>query len=314
MTTRIGPVVVVLLTVALLPCFAQEEGGEPAWVTYQRGVHALERGNLGEAVRSFRDALAVRRPFPEAEAGIGQVFEAEGNIPLAVRQYRRALEEADAFYIGENEFAVRYELAELFRNQGRWKDYEEELLVIADRNPQFRPDHDPPYRRLVPNVLTREPLEDRPPQPRLDILLRLYRLEENFAYRAHLEAGEQFLRNGRYSGAVDHLSFAVVASLSTLVSELRRDIYGYEFETTEGLITDALTVERLRAYIDDTELFRALFRLSGALYGFEGAGAPDGVPREIWDLLVSFPQAAGVWAARAGRAVERPRTALNVDY
>lgn len=314
MTSRIGRLVVVLLIVALSPCLAQEDGGEPAWVTYQRGVHAFERKNLGEAVRFFRDALAAQRPFPEAEAGIGQVFEEEGNIPLAVRQYRRALEQSDAFYIAEDEYAVRYELAELFRNQGRWMEFEDELLVIAERNPQFNPDNDPPYRRLVPNVLTREPLEDRPPEPRLDILLRLYRLEENFAYRAHRDVGERYLARQVYEPAVEHLSFAAVAALSTLVEELRRDIYDYEFETTAGLIADALAVERLRGYIADTDLFRVLFRLSGALYGHEGAAGPGAVSREIWELVQSFPRAGGLWATRAERAMERPRTALNVDY
>ncbi|NBB90798.1 MAG: hypothetical protein GVY23_06285, partial [Spirochaetes bacterium] len=68
---------VILLTVCPVLLPAQETdvraGGEPAWVTYRRGVHALDSRDFGEALRNFRDALAVRRPFPEAEAGIGRV-------------------------------------------------------------------------------------------------------------------------------------------------------------------------------------------------------------------------------------------------
>ncbi|MFO7780529.1 MAG: hypothetical protein R6W94_02785 [Spirochaetia bacterium] len=311
----------ILLTVLSVPLLAQETGGEtdgePAWVTYRRGVHALDSRNFGEALRNFRDALAVRRPFPEAEAGIGRVFEAEGNPELARRQYDRALELSDHFYVSEEEYAVRYRLADLHRNSESWMEYQRELEYIAGQNPQFRTDHDPEYRRLIPNVLTRPPLEDRPPEPRLDILLRLYRLEENFAYRAHRDLGEVYLRrNRRFAPAVEHLSFATVAALSTLVEELRRDTYGYEFTTTRQLIADALGVERLRRYIgpEQSDLFRVLFRLSGALYGLGGAGTPGPVPRQIWDLLQAFPEDGGEWAVRAARAMERPESSMNVDY
>lgn len=318
MIERIGLVVVTLLVSIGTAVPAQEPppdaAGEPAWVMYRRGLHLLDERDLGTALREFRRALSARRPFPEAEAGIGRVFRGENNYSLAERQYERALEQADSFYVAETEYSVRYELADLYRLQSEWMRYQEELRAVAERNPQFSSDHDPPYRTLVPGVLTRAPLEDRPPEPRLDILLTLYRLEENFAYRAHRDLGEQYLANQRYDAAIPHLSFAVVAALSTLVEELRRDIYGYEFETTQGLISDALAVERLRAYIEDTELFRALFRLSGALYGFDGAGSPGGVPVEIWELLQAFPGAGGEWALRAERAMSRPRTALNVDY
>ncbi len=313
--------VVILLTALSGSLFAQETevetNGEPAWVTYRRGVHALDSRDFGEALRNFRDALAVRRPFPEAEAGIGRVFEAEGNWELAERQYKRALERSDHFYVAEDEYAVRYRLADLYRNREIWMQYQRELEYIAEQNPQFRPDHDPEYRRLIPNVLTRPPLEDRPPEPRLDILLRLYRLEENFAYRAHRELGEVYLRrNQRFAPAVEHLSFAAVAALSTLVDELRRETYGYEFTTTRELIADALEAERLRRYMgpEQSDLFRVLFHLSGALYGLGGAGTPGPVPRQIWDLLRAFPEAAGEWAVRAARAMERPETSMNVDY
>ena len=308
---------VILLTVLSVALFGQEteleRNGEPAWVTYRRGVHALDSRNFGEALRNFRDALAVRRPFPEAEAGIGRVFEAEGNWELALRQYNRALELSDHFYVTEDEYAVRYRLADLHRNREIWMQYQRELEYIAGQNPQFRADHDPEYRRLIPNVLTRPPLEDRPPEPRLDILLRLYRLEENFAYRAHRDLGEVYLRNGRAAPAVEHLSFAAVAALSTLVDELRTDTYGYEFTTTRQLIIDALEVERLRRYMgpEQSDLFRVLFRLSGALLRED---LTSGVPAEIWRLLRAFPEAAGEWAVRAARAMERPETSMNVDY
>ena len=317
MFSRAHLAVLILLTVLSVSLFAQETGaeagGEPAWVTYRRGVHALDSRDFGEALRNFRDALAVRRPFPEAEAGIGRVFEAEGNAQLAGRQYRRALELSDHFYVAEDEYAVRYLLAELHRNRELWMQYQRELEYIVEQNPQFRPDHDPQYRRLIPNVLTRPPLEDRPPEPRLDILLRLYRLEENFAYRAHRELGEVYLRNGRAAPAVEHLSFAAVAALSTLVDELRAETYGYEFTTTAQLITDALELERLRRYLSSAEadLFRVLFRLSGALLGEDPT---SDVPAGIWQLLRSFPDAAGEWAVRADRAMERPETSMNVDY
>ncbi|MFP4373454.1 MAG: tetratricopeptide repeat protein [Spirochaetaceae bacterium] len=319
MLFRARRAVVILLAVLSVPLPAQETEadpgaeGEPAWVTYRQGVHALNARDFGEALRSFRDALATRRPFPEAEAGLGRVFEADGNWELARRQYQRALELSDHFYVPQEEYVVRYRLADIHRNREMGKEYQRELEHIVEQNPQFAPDHDPEYRRLVPNVLTRPPAEDRPPEPRLDILLRLYRLDENFAFRAHRELGEVYLGSGRDTQAVRQLSFAAVAALSTLVEELRSETYGYEFSTTRRLIADALELERLRRYMgpEETDLFRVLFRLSGALLREDPTSE---VPAQIWRLLGEFPDAAGEWAVRAARAIERPETSMNVDY
>ena len=303
---------VVALLALLSPALPGQAGeGEPPWVIYRRGVQALEDGNFGAALQRFRTALSQRRPFPEVEAGLGRVFEAEGNITLAIRQYERALELAESFYVSETEFEVRYRLAELHRNQEAWMQYQNVLQSITDRDPQFDPENDPPYRQLIPNVLTRSALEDRPPEPRLDTLLTLYRLEANFAYRAHLDLGEQFLDAGRFDPAVDHLSFAAVEALSTLVAELRRETYGYEFESTPALISDALELERLRRYMDEAEVFRAMYRLGGALWGLDNVSE---VPAQIWRVVADFPDAAGEWSLRASRALENPEAGILVDY
>lgn len=303
-------VAALLIVFSICPLVGQEEDGEPPWVTYRRGLNALEDRDFGEALQQFRSALSKQRPFPEAEVGIGRVFQAEGNVQLARRQYERALSEAESFYVSQDEFAVRYRLAELYRNRQEWKEYQEMLSSVTDRDPQFASDNDPAYRRLIPDTLTRDRLEDRPPEPRLDILLTLYRLEVNFATEAHRELGEQLLSNGRYDSAVEHLSFAVVARLSLLVDELRRETYGFEFESTPALISAALDVERLAAYLGETDLFRSMFYLAGALWG---QNTVSDVPAEIWRVVGRFPAAAGPWAMRAERALEAPETGTIVD-
>ncbi|MFP4205564.1 MAG: tetratricopeptide repeat protein [Spirochaetota bacterium] len=310
MNSRLGPLLILLLTVTLLPALAQEDDGEPAWVTYQRGLRALEERDLGAALERFREALSKEEPFPEAEAGIGRVFMAEGNVRLSIRQFERALEHTESFYVAESEYAVRYELAELYRQQERWADYEETLASIAERNPQFSPDHDPELRRLVPEVLTRRRAEGRPREPRLDTILTLYRLDANFAYRAHLELGERLIDGGRYDEAVDHASFAAVAALSRLVEELRRRHYDYEFESVRQLLEDALEAERLQRYVEEAEVFRALLRLGAAVWGTDPS---SNVPEEIWEVAAAFPDVGGEWAQRAARALERPETAAYVD-
>ncbi|MFO8063170.1 MAG: tetratricopeptide repeat protein [Spirochaetota bacterium] len=290
----------------------REQGdGEPAWVTYQRGNQALNDGRFGDALQRYREALSARRPFPEAEAGLGRVFEAEGNYNLAERQYKKALEDVDDFYVAEERYSVRYYLADLYRNQERRKNYEETLSSIAEDDPQFSADHDPPYRELLPDILTRENLEDRPQEPRLDVLLRLYRLDANFAHRAHLELGEALLANGQFSPAVDHLAFASVGALSAMFEVLRRETYDYELESAVALIEDALAEESLRRFIGEAEPFKSLYRLGGALWGLNPA---SDVPEEIWETVAAFPDAAGVWAARASRAIEDPERATIVDY
>ncbi len=277
---------------------------QPAWIIYEEGVHHLRNRDYGEAMQAFRRAIRVRGgAFPEAEAGIGRVFAAENQIELAARQFRRALDQEGFFYVPAQEYLVRYELAELHRNRGvagRY-DYQTALEAVVAEDPSFSDPENQSLRSAYRRTLENDGI---------DRLLVLYRLEENFARRAHHLLGEHYLASRNFSTAADHLMYATLMVFSTAIEQVRRGDPGYQFETLSGFLNRLKREQAVRAYLSEAAAYRILYHLGTALYG---ADITSRTPQQIW-RIVADQDAAGQWAEMARRQLTDPRSDRYVDY
>ena len=167
----------------------QRNKDAPAWVLYRRGEQAFREQRLDEALTLYRQALAVRNPYPEAEAGIGAVLQAEGNLGPAERQFLRALRQSAFFATPQEEIAVRYRLAEVYRQLRRRSSYEQTLLAITATEELFTDTSGASIRAAM-----RQTLLERG----LDRLALLYRISNPETLEAHAQLGEHFVLSGNY--------------------------------------------------------------------------------------------------------------------
>jgi len=279
------------------------ESGVP-WIVYEQGVHQLRGRDYGLAMQSFRRAIQLRGgAFPEAEAGIGRVFAAENTVQLAERQFRRALDQEQFFYVPAEEYAVRYELASIYRNrgsEGRF-DYEAALKEIVADDPSFSDPDNQNLRSAYLRTLRNDGINR---------LLVLYRIEENFARRAHHQLGEHFLASRNFVTAAEHLMYAALMVFSTAIEEYRRLNPSYQFETLSGFLSRLGRREDIRSYLEQADAYRTLYSLGTALYG---ADLGRETPREIWRVLADRGE-AGRWASLASQQLADPRADRYVDY
>ncbi len=282
---------------------AQAAGDGPAWVVYQDGVQQLRARDLGAAMEAFRRAIRLRgSPFPEAEAGIGRVFSAEGQTDLAERQFRRALANSDAFDIPHTAYSVRYELAELYLMQERnRRAYQEILTAIVEDDRSFSADENQSLKRAYRDTLQRAGINR---------LLVLYRLEENFAGEAHRRLGEHYLESRNMAPAADHLMYATLMIFSTAIAEYRRENPSYEFSTLSDFFARIERHEAIRAYLSRSRLYRILYNLGTSLYG---ADLGSQTPRQLWRFLAARED-AGRFGRLAGAQLRDPSLERAVVY
>jgi tetratricopeptide (TPR) repeat protein len=278
----------------------QERAEEPAWLSYQRGIALYRDGQYGRALELFRRAIATGSPFPEAEVGVGMVFEAEGSYDLAIRQYETALENRQFFRIEEEAYAVLYQLAEIHDLQADYPAFQRRLNEIVADDELFTQDQYENLRSSYRRTLSREGLNR---------LIVLYRQENQFALRAHRELGAFYVRSGRYEEAVDHLLFATLKTLSVAISALREEIFEYEFTTIEQFLIDIEGHSRIEEYIDHTELYRTLYFLAGGIYG---ADRTSDEWQRIWSLLAQTDE-AGQWQERASQQLQNPNVEPDIE-
>jgi tetratricopeptide (TPR) repeat protein len=265
----------------------------PSWVLYQQGEKAFREGELGIALSYYRVAVEKEITFPEAEVGLGRVFQEEGNHVLALEHYQAAYEARQQLLIPEEQYAILYRTASVHEIQGKHADYRRTLSQVVADHEIYAGDGSDRFRDSLRSVL----LEDG-----LDRLVQLYRVENGFARRAHARLGEFYYRNGRGRDATMHLVFATLQTLTASIQEQRRIEPGYVYQSLGEFLRRARRNPLLSEFHRQTGLFETLYYLGASLY-FQGHHR-RGI--EVWSVVSGLPE-AGSWANRAGRQLAEPR-------
>lgn len=277
----------VLLAGIMLGGAAAAQTTEPAWLVIERADRLAADGAFGRAMQLYRRALDLDPGNPEAHFGLGRAFKAVGDYPVAEDHLQIALGAAERFAVPDSIFEIHYELAELYRVQRRFAEYETTLAGIIELT---ETDADPVVLRGVLDAQG------------LDRLLVLYRLPEDGATRARGDLAELLVGLGRYPAAAQLALVAAVQQLSTVIDAVLRRDPEYTFASIAGAEAAGQSYRETREYLSQTLLHRDLYYLAAALY----AEGNSQLARVIWRILADLPQ-AGEMGVRARIQLADPR-------
>ena len=262
------------------------------WLTYEQGNAAIAKKEFGQALQLYKEAVSQAGIFPEAEMAIGDVYLEEGEWELARRQYEKAYNERNAFYVPNSRYDVLYKLASLFESQELYNQMEDDLgLIIAD---------DKSYAETATSRL-RTQVEKNYFEKGIDRVLLLYTFEDTFAAAAHSKLGWFYYRTGRFSPSVSHLLYSVLYHVSQIKTYLEESDAEYQFSTLEELLASTQRSKELLDYATAVGLFKDLYYLAGAAYAV-------GYPQHslmLWNLLSNIPS-AGIYQDLSKKQAKSP--------
>jgi tetratricopeptide (TPR) repeat protein len=264
------------------------------WMIFEQGNTLMERNEFGEALKAYKEAIAVAGVFPEAEIAIGDIYAEEGELDLAKAQYEKAYNQRNAFSVPASKYDALYRLASVYENQEYYKLMEDSLLRIVADDLRFA---DQPSSHL------RTQIEKNYFEKGLDHVLVLYRFDEPFSAAAHSKLGWFYYKTGRFALSVTHYLYAVIYRASEIANYLRDRDIEFEFSTLEELLNTAQGRRELLKYIAEKDLFRDLYYLAGSTYA-------DGYPQHslgMWKLIARFPS-AGQYVDLSLRQIKKPWT------
>jgi tetratricopeptide (TPR) repeat protein len=249
----------------------------------------MDQGEYGKALHLFMQALEQKRIYPEAELAIGDIFKAQGEIPIAEKQYLKAYDQKDNFEVPDCKYIALYRLVRLYKEQEEYLKWEQTLFKVLKEDKAYYSDR---FGRLYDTFL--RVYTERG----LNRLLVLYRLEEKHTIYAHGELGEHYNREYVQSrdktkrgelaeSAMVHYLFAVVTLLSEVIEELRFWDPEYRFTDLPSLLRSTARREALYDYLIQTDIFKYLYYLGVATYaaGYEERAS------DIWSILKDEQQA-----------------------
>lgn len=289
--------------------------------------YRVPRASFNNSAAAALSALGRLKDYPEAEYWIGETYRAEGELTLALNQFRKAWEQRALF---ENQgFATEllYKIAGIYRtiplqnprngqySQRAYNEMERTLLLIIEGDALWssapagrrEPEETVPYaeasapfaRRAMTRTLEQEGAVR---------FLTMYRYNNTEVEEAHRLLGFYYALSSRHSRAEEHLMFAFLIQNTVIIEELIRREYDFTFTNLETLTGEIGRSPILSAYAATADYYKTAYYLAASLYGNGKAAAA----RELWAFLASRSE-AGEWQNRAaaqfgpgGPRLERP--------
>jgi tetratricopeptide (TPR) repeat protein len=271
--------------------------------------YRLPREAYGDSALRALEELGKFKDYPEAEYWIGEVYRVEGELTLALGQYKRALDRSILLESGL-ELELLYKTADLQRIRQEYRRMEETLLTIVNGNDARGRPWDPLWSgnagntgQFVRNSMGRT-LENSGPGR----FLVMYRYNNGPVERAHRLLGFYYYASNRYNLAEEHLMFAFLIQNSILIEEVQRSRYDFVFESLEALMGALDRREDLADYMARSEYYRCAYYLGGALYG----AGKEGPARDLWTFL-GGRERIGEWRGRALAQLQRPSLEALVE-
>lgn len=294
--TKIVLLVIILYFFAISAGFAIDVDTSPGWLVFEKGKQLFDSEDFGDALYHFRKARETFGASPEIEYWIGRVFEAEGEYPLAEKQYQVALDVQRLLLVPDDVVPIRYRLAKVQIASGDFSGYAEQLELVIE--------HDAVERKKT------EVLEFKPralaavlAQRGIDKLLELYRIKDHGGLSAYYDLGVYKYRTGFIEAGGEYLTFAVVLTCTTVVDYLIHLDPEYRFTTLQSLLTDVLKNKTLNGYFYKVDGFGQLYALAATLQ--ETREAPKmKISAEIWRLVAELDN--GGWSGKAARQLQSP--------
>ena len=283
---------------------------------------------------SAKTALAAfnnLKDYPEAEYWIGEVYMVEGELPLALAQYRKAYSiisgrpplssedpecgitlqyKISAIHDTRQEYTDMIKIYESIINlsDSLWVNSNKAISAKSNNGSQNTSlPYEQAYASFEKSAMTKTLTEHG-----INRFLELYRYNNKSTEKAHRYLGYYYAVRGRPS-AEPHLMFAFLIQNTVIMEEVKHRQYDFTFTTQKDVrgennirsLAELAEIANknalLTAYMEEVEYYKTAYYLSLSLYR---NGKPS-VARAIWEFLAVVPQ-AGEWQSRAINQLRYP--------
>jgi len=266
--------------------------------------YRVPKASFNNSATAALEAFGNLKNYPEAEYWIGEVYRVEGELTLALAQYRRALSMRGALEDPGFAVSLYYKIAEIHRIRQEYNEMERTLLaVISEKDVLWMNANEAQITRLneearVPYAqasasFARAGMTRTLENNGINRFMELFRYSNGIVEEAHRQLGFYYVVRGRAS-ALPHLMFAFLIQNTIIIQEIQRRQYDFTFTDLSALAQGFSRNSLLLSYIDEVEYYKTIYYLGAAL--FRAGQSPAAI--SLWNFLATQPQ-AGEWYNRA---------------
>jgi len=286
-----------------------------ATAALQELYYRVPKASFNNSATAALEAFSKLKDYPEAEYWIGEIYRIEGELTLALSQYRKAFAMRD--YLEDPGFSVtlQYKIASILRTRQEYTEMERTYLAIINEkdtlwananaaeggNTNNGRQNVPVPHAQASASFARSSMTRILSDQGVSRFMELYRYNNNTVEQAHRLLGFYYAAQGRPS-AEQHLMFAFLIQNTIIIEEVKRRQYDFSFTDLQALLQEINRNRLLLSYIDEVEYFKTIYYLGASLH----RNGKTPVARTLWEFLASVPQ-AGEWQDRAVNQLRSPR-------
>ncbi|MDR0487158.1 MAG: hypothetical protein LBG91_02810 [Treponema sp.] len=286
--------------------YSRERNYYAAAAALEELYYRVPRESLNNSAATALQVIGKLKDYPEAEYWIGEIYRFEGELTLALAQFRKAYSLRELFENRDFDAVLLYRIAGILKTRQDYNEMEKVLLsIIADSdtlwsNAAKADQNNPsiPYIQasasFASQAMTRT-LENEG----ISRFLELYRYNNSAVEQAHRLLGFYYAVSGR--SAQQHLTFAFLIQNTIIIEEIRRGQYDFTFTNLSKLADEIKINPLLSSYTKEVEYYKTAYYLGVSLY----RGGKTNVARDFWMFLAEQPQ-AGEWQGRALNQLRNP--------
>jgi len=264
--------------------------------------YRVPRDNFNNSIAAVLKAFDPLKDYPEAEYWIGETYLVEGELQLALTQFRKAYSLRNHLENADFATELLYKIASINRIRQEYTEMERVLQSILNTDPMWigGGGNATSYARAA---MSRTLENDD-----INRFLSLYRHRDGYTVQAHRILGYYYYGTGRFSRAQEHFMFSFLIQNTIIIDEIKR--YRFDFGSPSGKPEKPL-LEQIAAeikanpilseYAAKNDYFRNAYYLGSSLYS-NGKTQPAKI---IWNFLAS--QDAGEWQVRSITQLRNPR-------
>jgi len=301
--------------------------------------YRIPKSSFKNSAKAALEAFDKLKDYPEAEYWIGEVYRVEGELSLALAQYRKVYALRDT--LEDTGFAVslQYKIAGILMTRQEYNEMEKLYLsIISDFDTLWANAAGAETTRAAQAAAAQAAASQNStnggsPQPLpyaqssasfasqsmtrtlenegIGRFMELYRYNNRSVEQAHRRLGFYYAVQGR--AAQQHLMFAFLIQNTIIIEEIMRRQFDFRLNDPDArrengiqeLLAVAQEINRnplLLSYVDEVEYYKTIYYLASALY----RNGKSAVARNFWNFLASQPQ-AGEWHNRALVQIRNPR-------
>ena len=284
--------------------------------------YRIPKDSLNNSANAALQAIGKLKDYPEAEYWIGEIFRIEGEMPLALSQYRKAYTMRELMEDPGFGVTLQYKISGILRIRQEYNEMERVLFSIINENDSLWTNARRGEVSRMEYINHRNTYPDReiPPVPHVEAVasfasqamartleneginrfLELYRYNNTTVEQAHRLLGFHYAVTGR--DAEQNLMSAFLIQNTVIIEEITRRQFDFSFTNLLALTQEINKREILQSYVNEVEYYKTAYYLAASLF----RNNKNASALEIWEFLASVPQ-AGEWHSRAVMQLRTPR-------